>query len=93
MQQCWIEDLLAVLDTGSVMPATEQRFLTQSALTRRMLSVESALGTQLLDRTRKPVQLLPHILNKKMTCRQGSTFDKVPHLPDTSVHRQLLNYQ
>lgn len=65
MQQSWIEDLLAVLDTGSLTAAAEQRFLTQSAFTRRMRSVESALGTQLLDRTRKPVQLLPHILEQE----------------------------
>ena len=53
MQQDWIEDLLAVLDAGSLTAAAEQRFLTQSAFTRRMRAMEEALGTQLLDRTTK----------------------------------------
>jgi len=69
MQQDWIEDLLAVLDTGSLTAAAEKRFLTQSAFTRRMRAMEVALGAQLLDRTRKPVQLLPHILDQEAEMR------------------------
>ncbi len=69
MQQDWIEDLLAVLDAGSLTAAAEQRFLTQSAFTRRMRAMEEALGTQLLDRSRKPVQLLPHILEQEAEMR------------------------
>ena len=69
MQQDWLEDLLAVLDTGSLTAAAEQRFLTQSAFTRRMRAMEAALGTQLLDRTCKPVQLLPHILEQELEMR------------------------
>ena len=32
----WIEDILAVLDTGSLARAAEKRLLTQSAFTRRV---------------------------------------------------------
>jgi len=69
MQQEWIEDLLAILDSGSLTAAAEKRFLTQSAFTRRMRTIEAALGTQLLDRTRKPIQLLPHILEQEQEMR------------------------
>ncbi|MEE9333960.1 MAG: LysR family transcriptional regulator [Granulosicoccaceae bacterium] len=69
MQQDWLEDLLAVLDAGSLTAAAEQRFLTQSAFTRRMRAMESAMGTQLLDRTRKPAQLLPHIIEQEAEMR------------------------
>ena len=57
----WIEDILAVLDTGSFAAAADQRFLTPSAFTRRIRGIEEALGCDLFDRTRKPVLLLPHV--------------------------------
>lgn len=57
----WIDDILAVLDTGSFSAAAERRFLTPSAFTRRIRGIETSLGCQLFDRDRKPVTLLPHV--------------------------------
>ncbi|MCL3883370.1 LysR family transcriptional regulator [Marivita sp. GX14005] len=57
----WIDDILAVLDGGSLVSAAERRFLTQSAFTRRVRMIEDALGTPLFDRRRKPVTLLPGV--------------------------------
>ncbi|SHL91206.1 DNA-binding transcriptional regulator, LysR family [Roseovarius litoreus] len=58
MRLDWLEDILAVLDTGSFARAAEARNLTQSAFTRRIRSIEDGIGTPLFDRSRKPVQLL-----------------------------------
>ena len=57
MQPDWIEDLLAVLDTGSLSRAAEQRYVTQSAFTRRIRAIEDRIGVPLFDRARKPVTL------------------------------------
>ena len=56
----WLEDILAVAETGSFGEAAERRNLTQSAFSRRIQNIEDHVGTELFDRTRKPVQLLKH---------------------------------
>ena len=61
MRLDWLEDILAVLDTGSLARAAEARNLTQSAFTRRIRSIEDGIGAPLFDRSRKPVQLLPNM--------------------------------
>ena len=61
MQLDWIDDILAVIDTGSLAQAAERRFLTQSAFTRRVRAIEEKLGTRLFDRSRKPVVALPGV--------------------------------
>ncbi|NSX53707.1 LysR family transcriptional regulator [Parasulfitobacter algicola] len=53
----WLEDILAVVETGSFSEAAERRFLTQSAFSRRIRMIEESIGIELFDRTRKPVQL------------------------------------
>ncbi len=65
----WIEDILAVLDTGSFAAAAERRLLTASAFTRRIRAIEDALGAPLFDRSRKPVVLLPHVLAEEAQMR------------------------
>ena len=61
MQLDWIEDLLAVIDTGSLTRAAEKRLLTQSAFTRRVRSIEERIGASLFDRTSKPVSVRPAV--------------------------------
>ena len=61
MRLDWLDDLLAVLDTGSFARAAELRCLTQSAFTRRIRAIEESIGAELFDRSRKPVELLPAI--------------------------------
>lgn len=60
----WLEDLLAVAETGSFQEAAERRFLTQSAFSRRIQNIEDHIGIELFDRTRKPVQLRPTMADK-----------------------------
>lgn len=57
----WIDDILAVLDTGSLARAAEKRLLTQSAFTRRVRLIEESIGAELFDRRRKPVTLMPGV--------------------------------
>jgi LysR family transcriptional regulator, hypochlorite-specific transcription factor HypT len=55
----WLEDVLAVAETGSFQEAADRRRLTQSAFSRRIQTIEEQIGVELFDRSRKPVQLLP----------------------------------
>ena len=55
----WLEDILAVVDSGSLSEAAERRNLTQSAFSRRVRMIEDHVGVPLFDRARKPVQLTP----------------------------------
>ncbi|MCO5091303.1 LysR family transcriptional regulator [Bosea sp. (in: a-proteobacteria)] len=55
----WLEDILAVAETGSLREAAERRHLTQSAFSRRVQHIEDYVGIALFDRSRKPVQLHP----------------------------------
>lgn len=57
MRSEWLEDILAVLETGSFTEAADRRFLTQSAFSRRIRMIEDHIGAELFDRSRKPVQL------------------------------------
>ena len=55
----WLEDILAVAETGSLSEAAERRNLTQSAFSRRVKAIEDYVGVPLFDRSRKPVQMHP----------------------------------
>lgn len=53
----WLEDFLALCQHGNYSQAAAQRFITQSALSRRIKSLEETLGAPLFDRTTTPVTL------------------------------------
>ncbi len=57
MQLKWIEDLLAIEQTRSFSRASELRFVTQSALSRRIKALEDWIGVELVDRGTYPVEL------------------------------------
>jgi DNA-binding transcriptional LysR family regulator len=54
-----LEHLLALADTGSFSRAAEKLFITQSALSRSIQSLESELGARVLDRIGKRNELTP----------------------------------
>lgn len=60
----WLDDILAVADTGSMIRAAERRFLTQSAFSRRLRMIEEQLGVELFDRSRKPAELRRSVLER-----------------------------
>lgn len=68
----WIDDILAVLDCGSLAQAAEKRGLTQSAFTRRARTIEDSIGTTLFDRRRKPVTLMPDVQTQEPELRELS---------------------
>lgn len=51
-----LEAFVSVVDQGSIVAASAQLHLTQSAVTRRIQNLEDALGTPLLDRQTRPLQ-------------------------------------
>ncbi len=61
----WLEDILAVAATGSFVKAAERRHLTQPAFSRRIKVIEEFFGTELFDRSRKPVELKAVVLDRQ----------------------------
>ena len=66
----WFEDLIAVAEKGHFARAAEARFLTQSALSRRIKSLETWIGAELLDRSSHPIELTPAGLEFIPTARE-----------------------
>jgi DNA-binding transcriptional LysR family regulator len=93
MQLEWLEDILAVAETGSFAEAAERRHLTASAFSRRIQQIEDHLGVELFDRTHKPVQLRPttHINRDEISrlaaaLRQlGYQLQRTSHLSDNQA--------
>lgn len=66
----WLEDILAVLETGSFIRAAEQRFVTQPAFSRRIKLIEAHIGVELFDRSKKPVQLKYSVIDQRMKIQE-----------------------
>lgn len=58
----WLEDILAIAETGSFSGAAERRRLSQSAFSRRVQQIEDYVGVELFDRAHKPIRLQPTTL-------------------------------
>ena len=57
MELEWLQDFVSLANTGSFSKAAEQRHISQSAFSRRILALENWLGTTLVDRHTHPVSL------------------------------------
>lgn len=55
----WLEDLLVLIEEKSFTRAAVRRHVTQPAFSRRIRMLEEWLGVDIIDRTTKPVQVLP----------------------------------
>ena len=66
----WLEDVLAVLETGSFVQAAEQRYLTQPAFSRRIKQIEAYIGVELFDRSKKPVQLKRSVIDQRFKIQE-----------------------
>ena len=55
----WLEDILAISETGSFSGAAARRRLSQSAFSRRVQQIEDYVGVELFDRDHKPIRLQP----------------------------------
>jgi DNA-binding transcriptional LysR family regulator len=59
MRLDWLEDLVALIESGSFNEAAARRFVTQPAFSRRIRAIEEYIGVELFDRDRKPAALKP----------------------------------
>ena len=62
----WLDDLIALAECESLTLAAERRNLSQSAFSRRLQVIENWLGMQVVDRTKRPMQItavVSHQLN------------------------------
>jgi DNA-binding transcriptional LysR family regulator len=57
MELKWLEDFLSLAETGSFSRSAQARNVTQPAFSRRIRSLESWLGVELVDRTTYPTRL------------------------------------
>lgn len=55
----WLEDFLALAATRNFSQAAARRFVTQPAFSRRIQSLERAVGVTLVERGRSPFELTP----------------------------------
>ncbi|MDT8878133.1 LysR substrate-binding domain-containing protein [Halomonas saccharevitans] len=55
----WLEDFVALASTRSFSGSARQRHVTQPAFSRRIRSLEQAVGVTLVDRSTTPVDLTP----------------------------------
>ena len=59
MEMEWLEDFISLAETHSFSRSAEARHITQPAFSRRIRSLESWLGADLIDRTSYPTRLTP----------------------------------
>lgn len=57
MEISWLQDFIALAQTGVFARAAEKRNVTQPAFTRRIKRLEYAIGADLIDRSVHPVVL------------------------------------
>ncbi|WP_432415121.1 LysR substrate-binding domain-containing protein [Chromohalobacter israelensis] len=55
----WLEDFVALANTRSFSASARQRHVTQPAFSRRIRSLEQAVGATLVDRSTTPIGLTP----------------------------------
>ena len=59
MELKWLDDYIALIETGCFSAAAARRHVSQPAFSRRIQMLEDWLGVTLIDRTRKPLQFTP----------------------------------
>lgn len=57
METAWLEDFLALLDTGGFSRAAERRGVSQPSLSRRIRALEEWVGASLFDRSTHSIKL------------------------------------
>lgn len=59
MELAWLEDFVALSETGSFSRACERRHITQPAFSRRVRALEDWVGVKLFERTTRGASLTP----------------------------------
>ncbi|MGI3169096.1 LysR family transcriptional regulator [Pseudooceanicola sp. C21-150M6] len=68
----WLEDIVAIFESESLVEAANRRYLTQPAFSRRVRSIEEYLGVELMDRSRKPARPTGMLVEQEDRLRQLS---------------------
>ena len=69
MELKWLEDYLALVDSGNFTSAADMRHLSQPAFSRRIQALEAWLGVQLIDRSKKPFRFTAAAIEHETTIR------------------------
>ena len=69
MELKWLEDYLTLVDTGNFTAAAALRNVSQPAFSRRIQALESWLGIELIDRSRRPLRFTAAALEHESTLR------------------------
>jgi LysR family transcriptional regulator, hypochlorite-specific transcription factor HypT len=69
MELKWLDDYVALIETGSFSAAAERRHVSQPAFSRRIQMLEEWLGVTLIDRARKPLQFTPVARDNQLAFR------------------------
>ncbi|WP_151703562.1 LysR family transcriptional regulator [Nitrincola alkalilacustris] len=88
----WMEDFLALASTQSFSRAAERRHVTQPAFSRRIKSLENAVGVTLVDRSTTPVALTPEGQLFLVTARSivGQLHESIARLRGLQPHEQQV---
>ena len=57
MELKWLEDFLSLANTANFRLSAKQRFVSQPAFSRRIKSLETWIGAELIDRSHQPITL------------------------------------
>jgi DNA-binding transcriptional LysR family regulator len=69
MELKWLDDYVALIETGNFSAAAARRHVSQPAFSRRIQMLEQWLGVTLIDRRRKPLQFTPVAKDNQLAFR------------------------
>lgn len=89
----WLEDFVALASTRSFSASARQRHVTQPAFSRRIRSLEQAVGVTLVDRSTTPINLTPEGQLFLVTARNlvEQLNECLGHLRGVSMAREALD--
>lgn len=94
MQVDWVKSFLAIVDTGSFGAAAAALYRAQSRVSAHIAALEVEIGTELFDRTKRPIALtaagrafLPHA---RAICDEVDAGRLAAHAADRDAHGQVL---
>nr|WP_087020463.1 LysR substrate-binding domain-containing protein [Thaumasiovibrio subtropicus] len=65
----WLQDFLTLAERRNFSQAAVERNVTQPAFSRRIRALEGAMGTELIDRSKSPIELTPAGKQFRITAR------------------------
>ena len=90
----WLEDMLVLLEEKSFTRAALRRHVTQPAFSRRIRLLEEWLGVDIIDRSTKPVQVLPvgEALEESMRDLVNRFYSMRSNLQATALNQDRVSF-